>query len=104
MVDRRWWIDIGEKAYATLAGLVFDVFSMPSMSSECERAFSQGKKMTTDERFNLRPDIVEADECLKNWLRNELADGSKAWALGNAPQPERVGYQGAGRYNGDKRG
>lgn len=30
------------------------------MSSECERAFSSAKRMITDERYNLKNDIIEA--------------------------------------------
>ena len=45
------------------------------MSGECERVFSHGKKMVTDERYNLKSGIIEADQCVKNWLKNGLTDG-----------------------------
>lgn len=49
------------------------------MSAECERAFSQTKKMVTEERYNLKADVIEADQCLKSWLRNNIVDGSAMW-------------------------
>ncbi|KAK5116516.1 hypothetical protein LTR16_005078 [Cryomyces antarcticus] len=51
--------------------MAYDLFSIPGMSSECDQA----KKMVTDERFNHKADIVQADQCLKNWLRNGVAIG-----------------------------
>ena len=50
----RWWQERGEPLYPTLAQLAYDVFAIPGMSLECERAFSQSKKMVTDERDNLK--------------------------------------------------
>lgn len=72
-------MDIGSKLYPTVARLAFDVFSIPSMSSECERAFSQVKKMTTDERGSLKPDVIEVEQCLKSSLRNGITNTNKAW-------------------------
>jgi hAT family C-terminal dimerisation region len=46
--------------------MTYDLFSIFSMSSECERVFSQAKKLITDERNRLGPATIEADECLKN--------------------------------------
>ena len=46
------------------------------MSSECERAFSQAKKLITDERNRLGPATIEADECLKNWITTGLVEVS----------------------------
>jgi hypothetical protein len=33
--------------------------------------------MITDERFNLKQDLIEAEQCLKSWLINKVADGQK---------------------------
>jgi hypothetical protein len=46
--------------------MAYDLFSIPAMSAECERAFSTVKKLITDERYNLKPDIIEADQCIKS--------------------------------------
>ena len=62
-----WWIK-HEADYPTLAKMAFDFFSIPAMSSECERVFSQSKKMITDERNRIDSDTVAAIECQKHLL------------------------------------
>jgi hypothetical protein len=49
------------------------------MSSECERAFSAAIRMLTDDRYNLKHDIIEADQCLESWFKNRVADGQAAF-------------------------
>jgi hypothetical protein len=71
----RWWRERGEHLYPTLAIMAYDLFSIPGMSSECERAFSASKRMITDERYNLNTDVIEADQCIKSWIKNEVTDG-----------------------------
>ena len=72
----RWWQERSKKAYPTLAGLAFTVFSIPVMSSECERAFSRAGKIVTDERYQLK-----ADQLLKSWLVSGLINRDKAWRV-----------------------
>jgi formiminotetrahydrofolate cyclodeaminase len=48
---------------------------MPAISSECERAFSAAKKLINEQRYNLKTDIIEADQCIKSWLKNGIANG-----------------------------
>lgn len=67
----EWWRD-HEKAYPVLSQLAFDLLSIPGMSSECERVFSQAKKLITAERNRFKSDMVEAEECTKNWLAHGL--------------------------------
>ena len=67
----RWWQELGKKEYPTLAGLAFTVFSMPAMSSECDRAVSRAGKMITDDRYQLKADIIEANQLLKSWLARQ---------------------------------
>jgi hypothetical protein len=71
----RWWRERGKHLYPTLATMAYNLFSIPSISSECERAFSASKRMITDERYNLKTDIIEADQCIKSWIKNGVADG-----------------------------
>lgn len=59
--------------------MAYDLFAMPGMSSECERAFSAAKRVITDDRYRLKPDIIKADLCLKNWFKQGLADGRAAF-------------------------
>ncbi|KAM0707974.1 hypothetical protein Q7P35_004623 [Cladosporium inversicolor] len=69
----------GESLYPTLATMAYDLFVMPGMSSECERAFSAAKRLITDDRYCLKSDIIEADQCLKSWLKNGIVDGHTAF-------------------------
>jgi hypothetical protein len=59
--------------------MAYDLFAMPAMSSECERVFSCAKKLIAEQRYNLKPEIIEADQCLKSWLKNGIADGQAAF-------------------------
>jgi hypothetical protein len=81
MVDEplRWWRERGEHLYPTLAVIAYDLFSIPAMSSECERAFSASKRMITDHRYSLKNDIIEADQCIKSWFKHGIADGAAAF-------------------------
>jgi hypothetical protein len=45
-----------------------DIFSIPAMSSECERVFSQLRRLITFERTRLGDTTLESDECQKHWL------------------------------------
>ena len=56
--------------------MAYDLFFIPGMSSECDRVFSQSKKLISDERYRLEPATIEADECLKNWITTELVEVS----------------------------
>jgi hypothetical protein len=49
------------------------------MSSECERAFSDAKQLIADSRYNLKSDIIQADQCLKSWFKNDVADSQAAF-------------------------
>jgi hypothetical protein len=75
----RWWRERGESLYPILATIAYDLFAMPGMSSECERAFSSAKRLITDERYSLKSDIIEADQCVKSWLKNGIVDGHAAF-------------------------
>jgi hypothetical protein len=51
-----------------LAQMGLDMASIPAMSSDCERVFSQGKLLITGQRNRLKADIIEATQCLRMWL------------------------------------
>jgi hypothetical protein len=70
-----WWRERGELLYPTLSVMAYDLLAMPAMSSECERAFSNAKRLIAEQRYNLKPDIIEADQCIKSWLKNGIVDG-----------------------------
>jgi hypothetical protein len=62
----RWWRKRGEHLYPTLARMAYNLFAFPGMSSECERAFNSTLQLVTDDRYNLKQDIIEADQRLKS--------------------------------------
>lgn len=61
-----WWRD-HESLYSTVAKMAFDLFSVPAMSAECERIFSQAKLVITTQRNSLSEATLEAILCLKHW-------------------------------------
>ena len=75
----RWWRERGEHLYPTLASMAYDLFSIPAMSAECERAFSLAKRLIADDRYNLKPDVIEADQCIKSWCKHGIVDGQAAF-------------------------
>jgi hypothetical protein len=48
--------------------MALDMTSIPAMSSECERVFSQSKLLITGQRNRLQADIIEATRCLQMWM------------------------------------
>ena len=61
-----WWNRRFE--YPVLYRIAMDIFSIPAMSSECERVFSQLHRLITFERTRLGDATIESDECQKHWL------------------------------------
>lgn len=67
----EWWV-CHASDYPVLSKMAFDLFSCPAMSAECERVFSQTKKVITDERNRLDSGTVAAIECQKHLLRTGM--------------------------------
>jgi hypothetical protein len=53
-----------------------DIFSIPGMSAEVERLFSSTKLMIPDHRNRVKPELVEAGECIRSWAKSGLVMGS----------------------------
>ena len=66
-----WWGNHSGQ-WPNLSRLAFDALSIPAMSAECERCFSDAGRTITDERASLEPDSIEACSCVKNWLMKKL--------------------------------
>ena len=64
----KWW---SVCQYPTLRQWAYDVLSMPAMSAELERVFSQAKTATTG-RYSLGAATLEAELCLKHWVNDGL--------------------------------
>jgi hAT family C-terminal dimerisation region len=61
--------DSNPTGYSTL-------LAVPMSGAECERIFSSAKPrvlVITSSRNRLRPDTIEASECLRNWLDKLIA-------------------------------
>jgi hypothetical protein len=65
----RWWMNC---EYPQLRQWAFDTLSIPAMSAELERVFSQSKRYFTDDRNRLAADQFEAVQCLKQWSLQEV--------------------------------
>lgn len=73
-----YWIRLSKSPinpYPTLTRMALDLFAVPAMSAECQRVFSQSKHIVTDERNRITAPVIEALQCQKNWLRNEVVKG-----------------------------
>jgi hypothetical protein len=67
---RRWWLeDTQQTLYPSLSKMALDLLSIPAMSAEPERLFSDTKITLQDRRNRLRIDIIEAIECIKSWSK-----------------------------------
>jgi hypothetical protein len=49
--------------------MAYDHLSIPAMSAECERVFSDTKLTISPNRSRLKEDTIEATECLVQWTR-----------------------------------
>ena len=52
-----------------MAQMARDIFSIPGMSAEVERLFSSVKHMLGPTRSILRPEGIEAAECVRSWVK-----------------------------------
>ena len=67
---REWWLSAPQRAQVPLLSrMAINLLSIPAMSSEAERVFSLTKKTISQGRWSLRPNTIEALECLKSWFR-----------------------------------
>jgi hypothetical protein len=68
-----WWSEARQrKRFPNLHRMALDILSIPAMSAEVERLFSQCKRIITDDRHSLEPDSIEALECVKSLYRRWL--------------------------------
>ena len=75
-----WWATCD---FSQLRQWAFDTLSIPAMSAELERVFSQAKRFYTDDRNRVLPDSFEAAMCLKHWSQQglySLLDSDGRWS------------------------
>jgi hypothetical protein len=61
-----WWRDA---PYSSLRQWAFDILSVPAMSAEIERVFSEAGRLITDDRIRLGNEMIEALTCLGHWSK-----------------------------------
>jgi len=61
--------------------MAFDILTIPGMSAECERIFSQAKLLVTDSHSSLAPHTVQAYETQKQWLCCKLVTTTSTGGL-----------------------
>lgn len=57
-----------KQAFPLISRMAIDILTIPSMSAECERIFSQAKLTIGSQRHSLADETLEAIECLKHWM------------------------------------
>jgi len=55
--------------------MAIDLLSIPAMSNEPERVFSGARRTISWDRMQLGRENIEKIECLKSWMRNNMAVG-----------------------------
>jgi hypothetical protein len=79
-----------QKSTNRLARMALDMLSIPAMSSDCERVFSQAKLLITGQRHSLKPDIIEATQCLRAWLITDKKKIGTWQGSGNWTVPHEI--------------
>lgn len=86
-----WWMEKTQQtSYPNLSKMALDILSIPAMSAEPERVFSEAKQTITDNKNRLGIEIISAFECLKSWYKLKTWDGGSAVAeeiYGIYPKP-----------------
>ncbi len=66
----EWWKNGTHSK--SIQHLALDLLSIPAMSAEMERVFSSAKRLITQDRNRLSPDLIEVLVLLKYWLDHGL--------------------------------
>lgn len=74
-----WWTQPAQqKRWPRLSRFSISIFSFPAMSDEPERIFSGGRRLIRWDRAQLRPDLIEASECLFHTFNLEAQEAQEA--------------------------
>ena len=68
-----YWID-NRSRWPNLARMGIDIFSIPAMSAEPERIFSNAGDMCTSKRVKLKAESIQACQCLRSWDNAGIID------------------------------
>lgn len=92
-----WWA-ARQEAFPTLSKFALDVFAIPAMAADCERAFSLSKLTLTSQRLAMDADTLDYTQCLKNWIiRGAITLGgvSAQSTASRAPEPTSTSIVGS---------
>jgi hypothetical protein len=70
----EWWSTTGCIEYPYLTKMALDMLSIPAMSDEPERLFSRLGHMVTKHRNHLKPQTIQATQCLQSWAKAKIID------------------------------
>ena len=84
----HWWSTC---EFPQLRQWALDTLSIPAMSAELERVFSQAKQFYTDDRNRLLATSFERLQCLLQWHRQGVYTMNQAPARNNHPPANQVG-------------
>jgi hypothetical protein len=70
------WQTLKDRALCQMA---YGHLAIPSTAAECERIFSSAALRLANRRNRLKPDIIEANECLRHWY-GAPTEGAFDWS------------------------
>ena len=69
----QWWLDpIQRNRFPNLSLMALDILSIPAMSADTERLFSQAKLVLSDQRKGFDAHSLQILQCLKSWDQSSL--------------------------------
>jgi hypothetical protein len=64
------------KNYKWMYLCIVELMGIPAMSDEPERIFHSAELLISDLRKCLADDVIQASECLKSWIQQDLIDAT----------------------------
>jgi hypothetical protein len=58
--------------YSNLSRLTIDVLSIPALSANCERMFSELGDLSEPRRRGIQPQLLAAIQCVRRWRRASM--------------------------------
>ena len=62
----KYW-QLQSRQYPSLSKFAIDVLSIPASAADCERTFSELGDMLGTRRLRMKPELINALQCLKSW-------------------------------------
>lgn len=62
----KYW-QLQTQQYPTLAKFAINVLTIPASAADCERTFSELGNMLGTRRLQIKPELLNALQCLKSW-------------------------------------